>query len=496
MDLSLSGTAWVPGGGLEIVSGRAIATADASEKLFDRIASGRGSQEYSIEAWVIPANTDQEGPARIVTYASDANNRNFMLGQVKYTYVARNRSLAPGVTLNGNPTLATADGDEDLQATLQHVVVTYDQARGRRIYVNGMWTEDLDTVPGAPLINWNPAYRFALGNEVGASRLWKGQFRLVAIYDRAMTDEQIVRNYLAGGTEKYVLRFGLDDYLNPGDYVEFTVSDLDAYSYLFCFPTIQTSNPNGFAISGLKIAVNGAAPVASQSFRNVNATVTQANQVLSPLCSVVPKDLGGALDQFSVWFDIIAATNVFVPEPPPTVMPDNSVAAPLPDIGIRDFDQINNTLAELTGVDPNDPDVLATFDEVRQQLPMDADVRSFVSAMQVGIAKLALEYCNELVESNSLRAAFFPGFNFNRDAVTAFAAQADRDLISNPLYDKAVGANLANQPTRAEISAAVNELIDELILGCSPASCPVERTKTVVKSTCTAVLGSAAIHLQ
>jgi hypothetical protein len=140
--------------------------------------------------------------------------------------------------------------------------------------------------------------------------------------------------------------------------------------------------------------------------------------------------------------------------------------------------------------------VLATFDEVRQQLPMDPDVRSFVSAMQVGIAKLALEYCNEMVESPTLRAAFFPGFGFNRDAVTAFAAQADRDLISGPLYDKAIGANLTNQPTRAEISTAVNELIDELILGCSPASCPAERTETVVKSTCTAVLGSAAIHLQ
>jgi hypothetical protein len=496
MDLTLTGTAWVPGGGLEMVGGRALASADTSQKLFDRIAGGRGSQEYSIEAWVIPANTDQEGPARIITYAADTNNRNFMLGQVKYTYVARNRSLAAGVTLNGNPQLATSDADEDLQATMQHVVVTYDQMNGRRIYVNGMWTEDMDTVPGGPLINWNPMYRFALGNESSGNRPWLGQFRLVAIWDRAMTDEQVAQNYLAGGTDKYVLRFGLDDYLSPGDYIEFTVSDLDAYSYLFCFPTIQTADPSGFAIQGLKVAVNGAAPVASQSFRNVSAAVTQSRQVLSGLCSVVPKDLGSALDQFSIWFDIIAATNVFVPEPPPTVVPDNSVLPPLPEIGIRDFDRINNTLAELTGVDPNDPDVLATFEEVRTQLPMDADVRSFVSAMQVGIAKLALEYCNEMVDSTALRAAFFPGFGFNRDAVTAFSAQADRDRISDALYTKAVGANLANQPSQADIAAAVNELIDELILGCTPATCPVERTETVVKATCTAVLGSAAVHLQ
>jgi hypothetical protein len=172
------------------------------------------------------------------------------------------------------------------------------------------------------------------------------------------------------------------------------------------------------------------------------------------------------------------------------------VLPPLPEVGIRDFDRINNTLAELTGVDPNDPDVLATFNEVRQQLPMDADVRSFVSAMQVGIAKLALEYCNEMVDAPALRSAFFPGFNFNQDAVSAFDTQGERDLISGPLYTKGIGSNLANQPTQAEVATAVDELIDELILGCTPATCPAERTATVVKSTCTAVLGSAAVHLQ
>jgi len=499
IDLTLMGApAWVPGGGLEMVNSNdiAIASAETSDKLFQRIASGRGSQEYSVEAWIIPANTDQEGPARIITYSADTNNRNFALGQVKYTYNMRNRSMAGDVTLNGNPALQTADADEDLQATLQHVVVTYDQVNGRRIYVNGMWTEDVDTTAPGPLINWNPLFRFALGNEITRNRPWKGQFRLVAIYDRVMSDEQIARNYLAGGTDKYVLRFGLDDYLAAGDYIEFTVSDLDAYSYLFCFPTIHTSNPDGFAIEGLRVAVNGAAPVASQAFRNVTAAITQTDQVLSGLCSVVPKDLGSQLDQFSIWFDVIAATNVFVPEPDPTVTPDTSVLDPLPDIGIRDFDRINNTLAEITGVDPNDPQILATFDEVRQQLPMDADVRAFVSAMQVGIAKLALEYCNELVDSIALRSAFFPGFVFNQDAVAAFDTQAERDLISGPLFTKGIGSNLANQPTQAEISTAVDGLIDDLILGCTPSTCPAVRTATVVKSTCTAVLGSAAVHLQ
>ena len=38
------------------------------------------SGEYSIEAWVVPANVTQEGPARIISYSAGDSNRNFTLG--------------------------------------------------------------------------------------------------------------------------------------------------------------------------------------------------------------------------------------------------------------------------------------------------------------------------------------------------------------------------------------------------------------------------------
>jgi hypothetical protein len=124
-----------------------MASATDSRKLHNELASGSGTQEYTIETWLIPANTTQEGPARIITYSGGTGERNFMLGQVMYNYVARNRSVNPDVNANGDPTFSTADADEDLQAMLQHVVLTYDQARGRRIFVNGVFTDDEDEVP-------------------------------------------------------------------------------------------------------------------------------------------------------------------------------------------------------------------------------------------------------------------------------------------------------------------------------------------------------------
>ncbi len=123
---------WVGGWGIQISGGKAQGSTTSSKKLHDLIKS---TGEYSLEAWVAPANVTQDGPSRIVTYSGGATTRNFMLGQTLYNYDFLNRST--DADQNGDPSLSTADADEDLQATLQHVVVTYDPTNGRRIYVNG-----------------------------------------------------------------------------------------------------------------------------------------------------------------------------------------------------------------------------------------------------------------------------------------------------------------------------------------------------------------------
>ena len=346
------------------------------------------------------------------------------------------------------------------------------------------------------LINWNSTYRFAVGNETSNNRLWNGQVRLVAVYNKVLPESQILTNYAAGATDRFLLRFGLDDWIAAGSYIEFQVSDFDAYSYLFCFPTMVTTTPPGFTVAGLRIAVNGTPPVQSQSFKNVSAMITQGTQQLSQLCSVVPKQLGLNLDQFAIFFDVLEDDDVTVVETPPVIVPDNSVLPARPGIGIRDFDEINNTMAETTGVDPNTPSVRMTFEELRQSLPMDSDIRSFVSSHQVGISKLALEYCNEMVESPALRTAFFgPQFQFDQPVAVALAGQAERDMIINPLIDQMIGTAVATQPTAAETAVVLNALMDDLTAGCTPATCDATRTRTVVKGTCAAVLGSGAVHI-
>ena len=510
MNLTLSGTyAWQSGGGVAFADpgGRAMADPNDSKKLYNEIASGSGSQQYSIEAWVIPANTTQgsvDSPARIVSYAKDADHHNFLLGQALYAYDAfnRNTALMPSVSLadraNGKPEMATSDADEDLQANLQHAVLTYDQMHGRRFYVNGKFTDDADPTPVGPLVNWDPSYTFSIGREPTNTRRWFGVVKSVAIFKSALTPAQIMQNYLAGASQKFTLRFGLDSTLGTGAWIEFQVSEFDAYSYLFCAPVLETNGRTGFSVQTIRIAVNGVAPIASQSFRTLNTSITQSRTQLSNQCQVVPKDLGADQDTFHVFFDTLGDLSEPIADVGPNPPPAPGPAQPFPGIGIRDFAEINDTMGKVTGVGSSNPSVNATYQELLQQLPSTNDPYSFVSAQQVGIARLSLEFCDQMVENTALRNAFFGAgaFDFTQTGDVAFDSQAKRDAIIDPLVDKMLGTSLNNQPAQADVRPVLNTLFDQLTAGCTAATCPASFTRNAVKGVCSAVLSSGAVQIQ
>ena len=144
LNLTLSGAAtWVGGWGIDLRGGKAQGTTASSRKLHDLI---RATGEYTIEAWVAPANVVQE-MAYIVSYSGGTTARNFTLGQTMYNYDFFNRATTTGG--NGDPALSTPAADEVLQATLQHVVATYSAVDGRRIYVNGVLATPADPGPRA-----------------------------------------------------------------------------------------------------------------------------------------------------------------------------------------------------------------------------------------------------------------------------------------------------------------------------------------------------------
>ncbi len=496
-NLTLSGAAtWVGGWGIDLRGGKAQGTTASSRKLHDLI---KATGEYTIEAWVAPANVVQE-MAYIVSYSGGTTARNFTLGQTMYDYDFFSRSTTTDA--NGQPALSTPSADEVLQATLQHVVATYSAVDGRRIYVNGVLATPPDPNPAGLFTDWNDTFALVLGNEVSNDRTWQGVIRMVAIHNRALNQAQITQNFEAGVGERFYLLFSVEHLVDvPDSYVMFEASQFDSYSYLFSDPAFisldGSQDPDQIRIAGVRIGVNGAEAGVGQAYAPLDRTVTAAGYDpaagfgLSDIGTVLPLDKGPAADEFFLTFERIDThSNPFV-EPAPTPLPPPPDADPSPEIGLRTFEEISASMSGMTGVPTTNPNVAATYDRVRQQLPTVENIEGFLSSHQVGAAQLAIEYCNELVDDTGLRAAYFPGFNFNAPAASAFGTPS---LITGPLIARAVGTGLATQPSAAEIEAEVNALIGRLT-SCGGA-CAADRTEVVVKAACSAVIGSASTLLQ
>jgi hypothetical protein len=512
MDLALEGPELMSAYGIDVSEGRAIATAESSRKLYERIADmSTGSQAYTLETWIANGNTTQEGPARIVSYSRNTGSRNFMLSQVAYQYNLRNRAFLAESNNNGGPDMMTYDVDQDAQATLQHVVMTYDQLHGRNIFVDGRWTDDVDPIPAGRLWNWDPNHRLVMGNEVTEDRPWMGQIRFAAIYDRSLSAEQILQNYEAGIGKRVTLAFDVSQWTGGTSTIEFSLTELDRYSYLFCSPTFVTDVGAPIRIQNIRISINGVIPVAGQGFSEMNALVTGGGrQLLSRQCSVIGGLVAPATDSFQLAFEQLGIFTepVVVPDPPPPGAED--FGDPVPVLGVRSFGRVNGSMAEVTGVDPLSGDIPTTYDQLMQQLPSSTDMRSFVSANQVGIAKLGIEYCDSLIGTSDpgtqgLRDAFFgaaTGFGWDQPPATAFATPADVDLITDPLLDQIMGAGMRGDvmglPARDQVEVLLDQLVIDLSATCGGTgdpACDGDYTKSIVKGLCTAVIASGPMMI-
>jgi hypothetical protein len=251
----------------------------------------------------------------------------------------------------------------------------------------------------------------------------------------------------------------------------------------------------------MRIGANGVVVPISQAYSNLDVTVSagsgysaETGQVLSSLGTVVPLEKGPDQDEFFLTFDVFGGSTNVVTEPAPLAPPPPADSDPVSDIGAKTFDEINATMATITGVSPNQPAVKTTYSLVRQQLPAVEDLAAVLASHQVGIAQLAIEYCNALVEDTTLRSAIWPGFNFDAPAGQAFDTAPERDAIFVPLLTRAMGTGLGSQPDEAAVRTELDNLTQELTT-CG-GSCAADRTKTVVKALCAATIGSATTLIQ
>ncbi|NND54345.1 MAG: LamG domain-containing protein [Gammaproteobacteria bacterium] len=358
-----------------------------------------------------------------------------------------------------------------------------------------------------------------MGSEVSGDHQFQGIVRLAAIHNRTLTPEQITQNFAVGVGQKFFLLFYLGDHLTtvPDPYLVFEVSQFDSYSYLFNEPrfiSLDTSvvDPGPLDIAGLRIGINGTVVEAGQAFQFIDtrdagftAPYTADGMILSGQGTIVPVLKSPEQDQFFVSFEVLGnSTNVII-EPSPTPPPPPADGPETPDIGLRTFEEINATMAEISTVSTQEPNVLNTFLTVKQQLPTDENMEGFLAAHQMAVAQLSIEHCNALVNDSTKRAAFWPDFTFPASIGAAFGPSADRDEVFDPLIDRITlpdgfGAGLSTQPDIADFKGELSSLTDRLTtcynFSTDEDNCEPGRVDTVVKAVCAAALGNAATLMQ
>lgn len=167
----------------------------ASDMPASKLASAvKGTNEFSVEAWVRPANVEQDGPSRILTVSNAGYERNFMLAQNKA--VAAGRARTTTTDENGYPEL---ESTPTLMPSLVHLVFTHAVDGTERIFIDAAVSGQ--RVASGDLSNWNETFRLAVGaefNEELTSRDFLGEVFLLAVYARALSAAEVEKNFLDG----------------------------------------------------------------------------------------------------------------------------------------------------------------------------------------------------------------------------------------------------------------------------------------------------------
>ena len=167
--------------------------------------------------------------------------------------------------------------------------------------------------------------------------------------------------------------------------------------------------------------------------------------------------------------------------------------------GTRSFREINQTMSRITGVDSNNQQVSNVYTEIREMLPRDNAIDSFSGPVQVGIVRLASEYCGQMLRDRQLREDKLPEINFNSPSPEALAVEK-RPQVAALFIDKFWGQayRLSTEGQRAVTDLV--DIIDQEMLANDDQSSRTRRRTTrspqltqILLSLCTTTLASAPL---
>ena len=171
---------------LELSGGSLEACSEAAKRV---LKNCRESGQLTVEAVFKSYDMHQRGPARILSYSSGTQERNFTLGQEGRKLIFRLRTTQ--TDLNG------VDHEMELgeiaAGRWHHVLVSYKD--GELVcLLDGRETLKTDNLQGS-FANWTPQ-TLLFGDEVGGGRDWRGSVERIAIYRCFLDRRTSLASYL------------------------------------------------------------------------------------------------------------------------------------------------------------------------------------------------------------------------------------------------------------------------------------------------------------
>lgn len=176
--------------GVEFQNVSSIHSSSPINNLYDALFSGNG---LTVEAWLASKDHQKKEFPRIISFSSDPGFCNFALVQQGRDLIVRLRTTKTDL-YGRNPGSVIKNifkSDDPV-----HIVLTND-FHLERIFVNGRLILQAPS-PGGKFSNWEPSYPLVLGNVMTGERTWNGRLFLVAVYKRALSTDEVSKNYRAG----------------------------------------------------------------------------------------------------------------------------------------------------------------------------------------------------------------------------------------------------------------------------------------------------------
>lgn len=194
-------TNWLPGRGLHFIGPQPI----QSESAVSKLTAIAKSNAFTIELWLSPDTDDPPtgSNGNLISWGEGAGNkRNFVFEQRWYSILLMGNEayyIYDTQKWHG-PVWNTRYPEFQFYLGLQHVVLTWDGTAGHS-YFGGKERNGGDELTGI-LADLNAEGRLLLGNTLARDANYLGSYYLVAVHDRALSAEDVLRNFNAGPDAK------------------------------------------------------------------------------------------------------------------------------------------------------------------------------------------------------------------------------------------------------------------------------------------------------